>query len=326
MRGRAAADPGAPADRGPGARTARDSFPCSARLAPNATRSSAWLRYSRSSSAPRSRCSPADSSRRSRAERMPPHARRSAPTSGSPRRTSPRTSSTRRGARRRRGVAPVYADVRTLVHFPRTDANVTVFVVDAEELRAVQGEGGMRSRRMRFARGAMSGAVPVVVSDAVVELADGVAVRGPGRPGRHCRDRGRPVSVRTLGNLDRGRPRVRGQMVFPTFSPTMVLVDVADGASVADVRASLTGLLGAGSATTIPEEVAASHHADPGSGALAAGLFSAIGAVAVLLAIAIALTARAVLRGSRAPLRPARSARPAASAGARTRGVGVGPR
>jgi putative ABC transport system permease protein len=187
--------------------------------------------------------------------------------------------------------APVYADVRTLVHFPRTDANVTVFVIDADELRAVQGEGGDA-----FPAGALehptdpSGPVPVVISDGVAELVDGEAFE--------LRD----SAVEVVATVDGPSPfgssgawiavdrAHAGEVVFPTFSPTMVLVRTEEAASLATVRASIADLLVPGSATTVPAEVAAQHHTDPGSGALAAGLFSAIGVVAVLLALAIALT------------------------------------
>ena len=192
--------------------------------------------------------------------------------------------------------APVYSDVRTIIRFPRSDANVTVFIVDAKELRAVQGD-----RDDAFPADALdgtggtsgtgvSGTIPVVASDAVAELADGspfeirdavvevvATVAGPSPFGPS----GMWIAV------DRAHA---AKVVCPTFSPTIVLIDIAEGASVSQLRASLTDVLGPGSTTVMPDEVAAEHQADPGSGALAAGLFGAIGTVAVLLAIAIALT------------------------------------
>ena len=153
--------------------------------------------------------------------------------------------------------APVYADTRVLVHLPRADANITVFVIDAEELRAVQGDRG--------------DAFPVdaLAGDRVASFLSSSRMPWPswptGRPSRSETQRlrwppscpGRRRSApRALGSpVDRA---YADQFVFPSVLARRSCSSPSPTAhSVGRAPRSLTDLLGAASATTIPQDLAA---------------------------------------------------------------------
>jgi putative ABC transport system permease protein len=186
--------------------------------------------------------------------------------------------------------APVYADTRAPVEFPRTDTKVTVFVIDAAALREVQqGDPAPFPLPPDFDASG-GGAVPIVASGTVMELAAGESFDIDGTPVDVVATVAGPSPFGSQGvwvAVDRSRA---AELVDEVFSPEVVLVSLEPGADPSAVGAELVELLGTAATVTAPGDLIESRSADPGSAALATGLTAAIAAVAVLLALAIALT------------------------------------
>jgi putative ABC transport system permease protein len=186
--------------------------------------------------------------------------------------------------------APVYADEQVRAELPGDDVPVTVYVIDVAELRAVQKDPEAAVPLPDALRDRDDGPVPVIISSDLATRAgddpitvDGTEVRVVGTAPAQT-----PLgAARNWVAVDRS---VADRLIDTTFSPAVVLLDLAPGTDEAAVIAAAHSIAGPGSLAATPASAAASRLDDPSLTGLQAALLAAIAVVAVLLALAVAMT------------------------------------
>jgi putative ABC transport system permease protein len=189
-----------------------------------------------------------------------------------------------------RAAAPVYADERVRAELPDADLPVTVYVIDVTELRAVQTDPESAVPLPDALLDGTRGPVPVIVSSELAEQVgdetlevDGTAVEVVGVAPSQT-----PLgSTRTWVAVDRS---IADQLIDTTFSPAVVLLDLDPEADAAAAVEHAHAIAGPGSQAATPASAAASRLDDPSLVGLQVALLTAIGVVAVLLALAIGMT------------------------------------
>lgn len=186
--------------------------------------------------------------------------------------------------------APVYAEVRVTVTFDGERDYLTVIVVDAAELAAVQ-HGDPGSIQNLNALTEAGDAVPVIASDAVADkLADAseiavereaVAVVGTAPSEGPMSDR------RAWMIVDRTNAR---QLVGTIYSPARIFVDLDDVASATEVRDQIRGIVQSSATVLTPADAAAQLRSNPVVSGLQGALIAALLVISFLSTIAVVMT------------------------------------
>jgi putative ABC transport system permease protein len=185
-------------------------------------------------------------------------------------------------------IAPLYDAPRLEAEFPAGSEDLTVFVVDAAELRAVQAG---RPSALDLPDGLTGGgaSIPAIASQTVAALAAGSPFEIRSLSFEIV---GTAPDVSPFGSVNRWilvDRSAAADLLPPTVSPRIVFVRTADPAVTADVVARLGAILGPDARLDTPESVAAERRDDPLVSALGDALLLVIGVDAVLLGFAIGL-------------------------------------
>src|SRR5690554_4928657 len=186
--------------------------------------------------------------------------------------------------------APVYAEVRVTMEHDGGRDSVTVIVVDARELSAVQkGLPGSIANPDRLLGD--DERIPVIASDAVVELLDGHAqtdIEGTASDVVGTAPSESPVSARRAWVIvDRSNAE---ELVGTVYSPSRVFVDLDEAASAEKARDDIRSLVQASATVSVPVDLAAQLRANPVVSGLQSALIAALLLVSFLCTVAVVMT------------------------------------
>ena len=189
------------------------------------------------------------------------------------------------------GVAPVYAEVTSTITIDGSTRTVSVLVVDADELRAVQrGVPGALDLPRSLNR-AGSATVPVVLSsDLAALLEDGSEVESNGSSldvVATAPSTGPLTARRAWLLMDRA---YADELVVPDIAPGVALVRLAGSAHPDAVAHHLGTLLGPAATVAVPSALARAAAAVPAAGGLSVALLVAVIVAWLLSGAAIVLT------------------------------------
>lgn len=185
--------------------------------------------------------------------------------------------------------APVYADEQRAAELPNSDLTVMVYVIDVAELRRVQTDPDS-AIPLPDALLQAGDEVPVIASADLAARVGNETLVVEGDPVRIV---GTAPALTPLGStrtwiaVDRA---FAAELLPTTFSPAVVLVDLAPGADARQVADEARLIVGTGATAATPASAAAVRLEDPALVGLQGTLLAAIGVVAALLALAIGMT------------------------------------
>lgn len=186
--------------------------------------------------------------------------------------------------------APVYSGEQRDAELPSRDLTVMVYVIDVNELRAVQTDPDSAIPLPDGLLDQTGTTVPVIASQELADKAGTETLTVAGTPVDILASAPAQTPLGGTRNWIAVDRKYADQLVLTTFSPGVVLIDLDPGADPPALADQAKSIVGATSDAQTPESLAATRLKDPALIGLQYTLLAAIGVVAVLLALAIGMT------------------------------------
>jgi putative ABC transport system permease protein len=187
--------------------------------------------------------------------------------------------------------APVYAGEVRDAELPNGDFHAIVYVIDAAELHDVQNDPATAIPLPDgLVSSAESGPVPVIASQRLTDLtgAESLTIAGEEVDILSAAPTATPLGPGSLWvAVDRSQA---SRLVTTVFSPGVVLLELEPGADVSDVSDAALEIAGGAATASTPASIAEVRTQDPALTGVRGALVVAIGAVTLLLALAIGMT------------------------------------
>jgi len=187
-------------------------------------------------------------------------------------------------------VAPVYTDQPVIGSAPDGRVRLRVYVVDAAELRAVQGDAAWGLPQPAELGAPARDEVPVIASSEVAALigAETLEVRGAPLDFAAVAPSSGPLgAARMWVAVDRVNA---DRIVDDYYAASALLVDLEPGTATAGAAAAVRDVVGAGATIDTPAAAAAVRRHDPALTGITEAVVGALAVVGVALAVAVATT------------------------------------